>query len=93
MFDALPGEYEVEVRQLAGKTDLRREESTRTIRERFTLVPKSRKDGVRDHALFGSNAGGHASRVEMNGRNGSGGGRGRGRRGKRLSVQEQEMIL
>ena len=77
--EALSGGYEAKVRQLAGKTDLGREEIMRTIRERSAHVPKSQKDGARDHALFVGNAGGHASRVERNGRNGVGGGRGCGR--------------
>ena len=41
--DALPVEYEVKVQQLAGKTDLTREEIIRTIRERFTHVPENQK--------------------------------------------------
>ena len=92
--DALPGDYEVEVWRLAGKTDLGKESIMRTIHERFRHVPKSRKDGAHDHVLFGVNAGGHAGRVERNGRNDAGGGRSRGRGGQRwqkLYVHEQEI--
>ena len=77
-----PLKHEVGVRHLTGKTDLGREEILRTIRERFTHVPKCQKDGAPDHDLSGGNAGGHAGVVERNGRNGAGGGRGRGRSGK-----------
>ena len=62
--DALPGDYEVEVWYLAGKTDLGRDGIMRTIRERFRHVPKRRKDGAHGHALLGDNAGGHTGRVE-----------------------------
>ena len=70
--DALPGEHEDEVRQLTGRTDLGRETMC-TIRELCTHVPKSQKNGAHDHASFGGNPGGHAGRVEKNGRNGAGG--------------------
>ena len=90
--DALPAAYEVDVRQLAGKTDLGMEEVMRTIRERFAHAPKSRTDGAPDHALLEDSAGGHAGRVERNGRNGAGGDRGRGRGSKDCFAQEQEEI-
>ena len=79
--DTLPAEYQVEVRLLAGKTGLGRE-IMRTMRERFTHVPKSQEGRAPDHALLGGNAGGHAGRGERNGKHGAGGGRGRGRSGK-----------
>ena len=80
--DALPAEGEGEVGQLAGMTDLGREEIMCTIRERFTYVHQRQKGGVLDHSLVGGDVGRHSGRGTRNGRNGAGGGRGCGRGGK-----------
>ena len=93
LLDALPPEYDVERRQLAGKADLGRVEIIRVINEQFTRDPTSQNVGAPNHALFGGNAEGHVGRGQRNGKNGAGGGHGCGRGGKEYLRSGNKMEL
>ncbi|CAN0489075.1 unnamed protein product, partial [Laminaria digitata] len=70
--DALPSEYDIEVRNLASRDSVSREEIIKAVRERHHRLSGNRKKGSApsDHAVYAGDAAG--------GGRGNGGGRGKG---------------